>query len=404
MKETEFSSFLNQVIEAATGAHSARDVLPTLPALIRKHFPLAGVILFYREADGSDFRPFSDEFPPAELPALKETSTMVESFISRREPLLLKPDTRFHFELFDRETGGVLKRAGINLVVPLHSRSCYRGLLLGSLGKKEECRAGTIASAIQAAAQMYIPLIETERMETENDRNYYRLFKFDRLVLLGKMAASLAHELRTPLSTVLFEIAGIRNRTTGDPEIAAACSKVDGEIARAGAMIESLLVFSKFKEMRTEPIRLREFVAETIRDIPSKKIPAGIRIAIEDGEEFVVSSDRDRLKQVLFNILFNALEALAETGEISVRVFRRHQEVPKNRFHVISVQDNGPGIPDKWKEKVLEPFFTTKKEGTGLGLYISYGIMKTLRGDLEIQSSKKGTRVDLILAGDRDGK
>ena len=57
----------------------------------------------------------------------------------------------------------------------------------------------------------------------------------------------------------------------------------------------------------------------------------------------------------------------------------------------------GPGIPDAIKDRVLEPFFTTKKEGTGLGLYISYSIMKTLKGDLEIHSSGQGTRVNLIL-------
>lgn len=404
MKETEFYSFLNQVIGLVTAGQTVHGVLPRFPELIQKNLHLSRVILYYREPDGDKFRPFSEDFPLAELPLVKETATMFESFTTRRDPLLLDSSTQFYFDLFDRETGGLLKQKGINLAVPLHSRSYYRGLVLGWLGKKEERRAGEIASAIQAAAQICIPLIETERMEMENDRNYYRLFKFDRLVLLGKMAASLAHELRTPLSTVLFEVAGIRSRMSRDPEIAASCSKVDQEIARASAMIESLLVFSKFKEMKMEPNRLRGFVAETIGEIPAKKIPPGVHITIEEGEELVVSSDRDRLKQVLFNILFNALEALGETGDITIRVFRLHQEIPKNRFAVISIQDNGPGIPDELKEKVLEPFFTTKKEGTGLGLYISYGIMKTLRGDLEIRSSKKGTRVDLILPGEGDGK
>ena len=404
MKEIDFFSFLNQVIGVVTTGHTVRGVLPRFPELIQKHLRLSRVILYYREPDGDAFRPFSQDFPQTELPLLKETAIMFESFTTRRDPLLLNSSTQFYFDLFDRETGDLLKRKGINLAVPLHSRSYYRGLVLGLLGKKEERHSGAITSAIQAAAQICIPLIETERMEMENDRNYYRLFKFDRLVLLGKMAASLAHELRTPLSTVLFEVAGIRSRMARDPEIAAACSKVDQEIARASTMIESLLVFSKFKEMKMEPIRVRGFVAEAIGEIPAKKIPAGVHITVEDDDELIVFSDRDRLKQVLFNILFNALEALDGTGDISIRVFRQHQEIPKNRFSVISIQDNGPGIPDELKEKVLEPFFTTKKEGTGLGLYISYGIMKTLRGDLEIRSSKKGTRVDLILPGERDGK
>jgi len=236
-------------------------------------------------------------------------------------------------------------------------------------------------------------------MEYENDKNYYRMFKFDRLVLLGQMAASLAHEMRTPLTTVLFELAAIQNQLPADEKISSAYESINREIARANQMIESLLVFSKFKELNIAPVLLREFVERTLREIPAHKISPRVNVQVHAENEIQVNSDGNRLKQVFINVLFNALEALNNQTQaaIHIRIYSEYKDLPKNVRHIIAISDNGPGIPDSIKDRVLEPFFTTKKEGTGLGLYISYSIMKTLKGDLEIHSSGQGTRVNLIL-------
>ena len=213
------------------------------------------------------------------------------------------------------------------------------------------------------------------------------------------MAASLAHELRTPLTTVLFEATAIKGRTGSDGAIAAACDKINREISRAGRLVESLLVFSKFKDLNLSHFPLREFVERTLAEIPPKKIPDSVTIRVRAEREIRVASDSDRLKQVFMNVLFNALEAMAglRDGNIDIRIYSEYDELPRNIHHVIAICDSGPGIPDAIKDRVLEPFFTTKKEGTGLGLYISYSIMKTLKGDLEIHSSDQGTQVNLIL-------
>jgi signal transduction histidine kinase len=164
-------------------------------------------------------------------------------------------------------------------------------------------------------------------------------------------------------------------------------------------MIESLLVFSKFKELTIAPILLREFCAQILQEIPAKKLPPGIKVSLHAEKEIRVASDGNRLKQVFINVFFNALEALKgiENSEVIIRIYSEYNNLPKNIRHIIAITDNGPGIPAAIKEKVLQPFFTTKKEGTGLGLYISYSIMKTLKGDLEIHSSGQGTQVNLIL-------
>lgn len=396
-------SHQDELIAAIAGSlekvHDARAFLNEFPQLLQKHLPVARCLLYYKEAEGNVFRPYSADPKENNLPLIREEANLIESFTSRNEFLLDTVQTRFYFDLFNRDSDDLFKRKALNMVIPLRARKYFRGLLLVSLKTLDMKLISKLAAAVQTAATMFIPLIEAEQMEFDNDKNYYRLFKFDRLVLLGQMAASLAHELRTPLTTVLFEISAIKNQLPQKGEIGVAYEKINREIARANQMIESLLVFSKFKELNIATVMLREFCSQTLQEIPPKKIPAGIKVSLQAEKEIQVASDSNRLKQVFINVFFNALEALSgmENGEIIIRIYSEYNNLPKNIRHIIAIIDNGPGIPAAIKEKVLEPFFTTKKEGTGLGLYISYSIMKTLKGDLEIHSSGQGTRVNLIL-------
>lgn len=391
--------FIAEIARSLQEARNARAFLSEFPHLLQKNLPFAHSILYYKEAEGNAFRPYSADQKENNLPLIREEANLIESFTNRSEFLLENAQTHIHFELFNRESDNLFKRKAINMVIPLHARKYFRGLLLVSLATTDMKLISGLAAAAQTAATMFIPLIEAEQMEFDNDKNYYRLFKFDRLVLLGQMAASLAHELRTPLTTVLFEISAIKSQLPQNGEIGTAYEKINREITRANQMIESLLVFSKFKELTIAPVLLREFCAQTLQEIPAKKIPPGIKVSLQAEKEIQVESDGNRLKQVFINVFFNALEALKgmENSEVTIRIYSEYNDLPKNIRHIIAITDNGPGIPAAIKEKVLQPFFTTKKEGTGLGLYISYSIMKTLKGDLEIHSSGQGTRVNLIL-------
>ena len=391
--------FYREIAAALQASRSARSFLPQMPRLLRSHFPPVRCLLYYKEAEGNAFRPYPDSEGEKEPPFIREEADLIESFTGRTEIMLAGPQTRMYFDLFDRDSGDLFGKGGYNLIIPLHARKYFRGLLLARLDARNGKLIRELADAVRAAAAMVIPLVEAEQMELDNDKNYYRLFKFDRLVLLGQMAASLAHELRTPLTTVLFEITAIKSQLGAEPAITAAYDKINREVGRANQMIESLLVFSKFKDLSISSVGLLEFVEGTLKEIPPKKIPARVQLRVQAEKEIWVASDGNRLKQVFINVLFNALEALADQahGTITIRIYSEYKELPRNVRHIIAVSDNGGGIPDAIKDRVLEPFFTTKKEGTGLGLYISYSIMKTLRGDLEIQSSRQGTRVNIVL-------
>jgi signal transduction histidine kinase len=399
MRQSKPDEFFTQMAMSLQEARDARSFLIIFPVLLEKYFPCAHCVLYYKEAEGNVFRPYYSDSWKNNLPLIGEEANLIESFTGRTEFLLADDDNRMYFDLFNRDSDGFFAKNSLNLVIPLHARKYFRGLLLAAVDATDRKSIAALAIAAQTAALMFIPLIEAEQMEYENDKNYYRLFKFDRLVLLGQMAASLAHEMRTPLTTVLFELASIQSQLPGDEKITTAYETIKREIARANQMIESLLVFSKFKDLHIGPVFLREFIECTLREIPANKIPPQVKVQVHAEKEIQVSSDGNRLKQVFINVLFNALEALTNqiNATIDIRIFSEYKDLPKNMRHIIAITDNGPGIPDAIKDRVLEPFFTTKKEGTGLGLYISYSIMKTLKGDLEIHSSGQGTRVNLIL-------
>ena len=400
MKEIRTFEFLKSISDAIDKMQSPVYFLNQLPKIIKNFLPIRKAIIFYKNQVGNNFYPFSDDFDCSKINELSEDSNLVESFATRKDSMLLENKKELYQDLFNRDSDNLLSSYDLNCILPLHSRNYYRGLLLAWYDPKKEKLLKDVEKTIQIASNIFIPVIETKILELEIDRNYYRLFKFDRLVLLGEMVASIAHELRTPINTVLLEIQEMSDSLFSLNDIDASYEKIKGEINRVNHFIESLLSFSRFKEISIEKISLKEFVEGALEDIPPKKVPQSLKISKELKDDLFVSTDSSRLRQVFLNVIFNAFDATGKGGTITIKTYSEYKETIKDIKKIISIRDNGPGIPQEIKERVLEPFFTTKKEGTGLGLYISYGIMKSLKGDLEIESNENGTTVFIILPGE----
>ena len=129
------------------------------------------------------------------------------------------------------------------------------------------------------------------------------------------------------------------------------------------------------------------------------KININIKVIKKIEEESTIETDPLQLQQVLINILFNSVEAIGKKdGEIVIHIYvSGRDQLPSAELFNIAVRDSGPGIDDAFKEKLFQPFQTTKEEGTGLGLYTCYGLMKSLGGTIKIDSPGSGTEVLLSL-------
>jgi two-component system, NtrC family, sensor kinase len=400
MKLLKKYDFLKVISDLIVDVPTMNNFLRQLPGIIQRYIPVKRVIVFYRNDTGTHFNPYSMDIDAAEIPVLEEKSDIIRSFLNHKNAIYLEEDQHIYKDIFNKNSQHLLEKYDLNLIVPLYCRHYYRGMLVCHLEPKKKKMLEEVDRLIKSAALTFIPVIETERLEVENDRNYYRLFKFDRLVLLGEMVAAIAHELKTPMSTVLLEVQELCDQFKNDGNPGKSCSKIRNEIRRVNQFIRSLLSFSKFEEIMTVEINLEQFITKTLGEIPKKRLPPGMKIEKSMEKKQILTTDCNRLRQVFFNVLFNAFDAVGENGTVTINAYSKIGETGKDVRHIIAIKDNGPGIPDDIKEKILEPFFTTKSEGTGLGLYISYGIMRSLNGDLEIESNSNGTTVYIILPGD----
>ena len=152
---------------------------------------------------------------------------------------------------------------------------------------------------------------------------------------------------------------------------------------RCGTITHRLLGFAKHMDLRHEPIHLDILVKEVLGFLEREATYRNIAIRFDVEVDLpAIESDRGQLQQVFLNIINNGIMAIADGGEIEIKIARREFD----RIQV-SITDNGTGIPKENLERIFEPFFTTRETGgTGLGLSITYGIVQKLGGQIEVKS------------------
>jgi two-component system, NtrC family, sensor histidine kinase HydH len=230
-----------------------------------------------------------------------------------------------------------------------------------------------------------------EQMATvlENSKIYDRMRERDRLAALGEMAAGLAHEIRNPLGAIkgAAQCLDPRRMPGEDAEFV---DVIVEEVNRLNGVVSAFLDYSRPLKQNFGPSDLNEVVTRTIRLIQNE-VPAHLQLKVELAEGLPrLDSDAEQLKQVLINLVQNAIQAMgAGPGAITVRTMR-HERFSEFRFGAeqveVQVQDTGPGIPADQQLNIFVPFFTTKQKGTGLGLAICQRIVKNHGGSISVHS------------------
>jgi two-component system sensor histidine kinase HydH len=233
----------------------------------------------------------------------------------------------------------------------------------------------------------------------------------ERFAVMGEMASVLAHEIRNPLGSIKGFAQYILEQTDRDtggkgPEMggdnraragAARAREFLGiiidESVRLETLTRDLLLFARPEEVRVRPINLLEAVSESLKALErddERRPSVMIETMIPPGLH--VMTDGDKLKQVLVNVLQNAVDAVGAEGCVTVGAREEKQSIR------LSVRDNGCGMDSEAKSKVFQPFFTTKTKGTGLGLAIVDRLVTALGGEIGIDSSpQQGTVVTIVL-------
>jgi signal transduction histidine kinase len=256
---------------------------------------------------------------------------------------------------------------------------------------------------------------ETERQNADKTKLEERLFQTEKLATIGQLAAEIAHEVGTPLNVIVGRSRAMAKKAH-DPEAVTKNADIVAEQAsRITRIIQRLLDTARRKVGAPEagPVDLNRITATTMDFLEGKFAAARVTRTLTRAEALpAVKGDSDQLQQVLINLLMNAIEAMPRGGQIRVEtslVTRRRpglEVAPEQPVVVVEVADTGVGIPPDQRDRVFEPFYTTKegRGGTGLGLAVSHGIIKEHDGWMEVEDAHGGPgsvfRVCLPAAGE----
>ena len=297
--------------------------------------------------------------------------------------------------------------------IPVRTRDEV-GALAASFNRMTEA-LGKTQTELDALVATLEQRVEERTRELQEAQS--QLIQTEKLASLGKLSASIAHEINNPLSGILTYAKLLsRKLRTGPPDadgVQAALQQlalVEREAQRCCSIVRSLLDFARQREPSFQPVDVEAAAAEALSLLSNRLAIQNVEVTQECAPAPTVQADFGQLRQAFVNILMNACEAMPKGGtlhvvtrEVSLPTAGRGGPLsptgksgPPTRFAEVAISDTGQGIPPEHFSKIFDPFFTTKEKGTGLGLSVVYGIVEKHGGKILVDSRVgQGTTVTL---------
>jgi signal transduction histidine kinase len=218
----------------------------------------------------------------------------------------------------------------------------------------------------------------------------------DRLVSLGKLASGIAHELRNPLAGIKTTAQALGEEMSGDDSRREYLHRITKEIDRLNDLLKTFFSFAKPQNLNLAHCHIKDIINEIIPFLIKEIADKGIRfIETYDPQLPKIKVDKTQMHQVFLNLFLNAIQAMPNGGELRIEASPMISDPLKgskqNSIKVV-ISDTGRGIPSHIVHKIFDPFFTTKPKGIGLGLSITYQIIKKHGGTIKVESEwERGT-------------
>lgn len=265
--------------------------------------------------------------------------------------------------------------------------------------------AAIIGTATILISSMVNRIQEADQQRTSLNN---RVLESERMALIGRLAASVSHEINNPLQIIEGQ-AGWMDELLSDEkeesvenlgEYRQAIAKIRTHVNRAKLITHRLLGFSHAGEMVMAKTDINQVIGETVSFLEGEANKNGITIVREFQADLPeILTDSSQLQQVLLNLVNNAIDAIGKDGRITIST----APVASGGV-VISISDTGPGLSDEVRQRIFAPFFTTKNgKGTGLGLSISFNIIQRLGGDIKADNNEQGGSVFQVFLPDASG-
>jgi len=351
------------------------------------------VVLYVGEAGGFDYRRESswgteNHSLPSTIP---ESSVLVQSLRQDALRSLITADLARQANGIRSDELGELRRLGAECILPVLVHGQFGGFYV--IGPKRSGDSyftedldliGAVASQVGIAIRLHVQigLAEAEKRRAE------------RLVSFGAFARGLAHEIKNPL-VAIRTFAELLPERVGDEEFRDSFAKIVlQEIERIDQLVARLRGFATPPTVRFRPVDLHQLLRETLALLRGEIERAKVRVTVaSERSTLPVLGDPAQLKQLLLNILMNALEAIDVGGEIAVRL--AHSVA--NRQLTLEITDTGPGVPVELLPKIFEAFITTKPEGSGLGLAICRAIADAHHATIRAENNSNRSGMSVVV-------
>ena len=222
------------------------------------------------------------------------------------------------------------------------------------------------------------------------------ILRMDRLVSLGKLASGIAHELRNPLAGIKTTAQALGEEMNGDDSRREYLHRITKEIDRLNDLLKTFFSFAKPQNLNLVHCHIKDIINEIIPFLIKEIADKGIRFSETYHPQLPkVEVDKTQMHQVFLNLFLNAIQAMPNGGELRIEanpVISRSSTGSQQNFIKVVISDSGRGIPPQIVHKIFDPFFTTKSRGIGLGLSITYQIIKKHGGTIKVDSQwERGT-------------
>jgi signal transduction histidine kinase len=277
----------------------------------------------------------------------------------------------------------VLRERGYELAYALRREEQIVGLML--VDAAGDALTPDARAVLEVLAGQVAIAIEDSRLVEENVRLERRLAQGERLAALGQMAATVAHEVRNPLSAIKSIAQVMREDESLNREYARDLNLIVGETDRLSRSVTQLLSFARHAPSSGAPSRTDELIRAVVELFLAEASVRGIKIDCRASIQGELSgAAASAVRDALSNLIINAIQATPLGGRIVVEAMMEKDEL------IITIIDGGQGVPAELRERIWEPFFTTKQRGTGLGLAIVRKRMEEAGGTAHLAAAQKG--------------
>ncbi len=224
------------------------------------------------------------------------------------------------------------------------------------------------------------------------------LHRAERFSLLGTLAAEIAHEIRNPVTIINLLMESVVEATAGNEQTSNDVAIIREKLDRIERIVDQTLSTARDRDPNREPVDVNALVVDMLAFMNYRLVKGSVEVKTSLADDLpILQIDRGHAQQVLLNLVMNSLEAMSGGGKLTVRT----QRVEDGRLGpavCVTIKDTGPGIPKEHLDQLFDPFFTTRAEGTGLGLFISRRLVAAHNGDIRARSrSGGGASFDILL-------